>query len=117
MSRTYRRKEGRGPGWLDKKWYCSEWKDTLVYEDDDFQYFQFQLVVFPPESDKYKKMSAHYHSDAGTHECKEPGPRWFRNLYNTRPLRRHAEREILKYMKNEDHEPMIDTKGKRPYWT
>ncbi len=114
MSRTYRRKEGRGPGWQDKKWACSEWEITLVGEDTHFRYFQHKLVPFDPDSDEYKRRSAKYHSDAGTHEFKEPGPRWFRNLFNTRPLRRHADREIRKFINNDEYEPMIDTQGKRP---
>ena len=109
MSRTYRRKEGIGPGYQDKKWTCCEWD----YDENGI----FNRIPLDPESKEYKRKSAIYHSDAGSHNFKEPGPRWFRNLFNTRPLRREWDRQIHLYMRNEDYEPMFDTKGKRPYWT
>lgn len=109
MSRTYRRKEGIGPGYQDKKDYCSQ---KVVYEGRWPKW-----VDIDPGSEEYAELSAKYHSDSGTHNFKEPGPRWFRNLYTNRPLRRDSDREILKWMKNDGYEPMIDTKGKRPYWT
>lgn len=109
MSRTYRRKEGFGPGYQDKKWYCDEWVHQYGYH--------YILIPLDPTSDEYRKKSAKYHSDANSHNFKEPGPRWWRNMRTNRPLRRDSDREIRKYMLNEEYEVVIDTKGKRPYWT
>jgi hypothetical protein len=49
---------------------------------------------------------------------KEPGPSWFRNLFEERPLRRTSKRELQRYMDDDEYEPIIDAKQrKRVYWT
>lgn len=107
MSRTFRRKNG--DPW-DKKWHVSDYiriPGTHCY----------QRIYYEQGSDEYKKGLARYHSDAGTTNCKEPGPSWFRNLYTQRPHRRHADIEIRKFILNDDYEPMIGSKDKLEYWT
>lgn len=110
MSRTYRRKKGFGPGYQDKKWYCSEY---IVHRGN----YRVECIPVEHGTDRYRELSARYHSDANSHNFKEPGPRWWRNMKTNRPLRRDSDREIRKYMLNEEYEVMIDTKGNRPYWT
>lgn len=109
MSRTYRRKNTTRVGWAT----------TLEYHTSDFVKTEsgWQWVPYPKDSKEYKKGYAKYHGDHGTHNFKEPGPSWFRNLFSTRPERRKAKRELHKYMMNDEYEPMIDSKGKLPYWT
>lgn len=112
MSRTYRRtKERHRRGWFDDEyWYTSEWVRNEVGMISHRE-------RYPKDSIEYKKGYARYHSDAGTHCCKEPGPSWFRNLYSDRPLRRKSKNELRKFMANEEYEPVVDRKGKLPYWT
>ena len=109
MSRTYRRKNTTNAGWyLNLDFYTSE----LVRNG-----WHWEWVPYPKDSKQYKKGYAKYHGDHGTHNFKEPGPSWFRNLFSTRPERRKAKRELQKYMSNDEYEPMILKKGKLPYWT
>lgn len=114
MSRTYRRVgQSKLRGWFeDIAWYTSEWIWT------EGSYRVLYRRPFPKDSKEYKKGKARYHSDAATHNCKEPGPSWFRNLYSDRPLRRSSKNELRKYIACDgEYEPMILRKEKLPYWT
>lgn len=124
MSRTFRRKSGDS----QEKWYTS----TLLRNDAGY----YDSVPYPKDSKEYKKGYAKYHGDHGSHNCKEPGPSWFRNMFSTRPLRGKSRRELHKFIRsvpvaytgdgrevfflqvmNECYEPMIDSMGKLSYWT
>lgn len=110
MSRTYRRTKNPNSFWHSRKdSWCSTWERVLpgVYE----------LKPIPKDTDEYARKSAYYHSDAYTHECKEPGPAWYRNLYTERPQRRFNKNELRKYMLNEDYEPMCVEMERMPWWT
>ena len=84
---------------------------------------------------EYKIKRSKYYRDK-THNFKDPGPSWFRNLFSTRPLRGQARRELHKFIRSipvfytasgkecyflqcmdDCYEPIIDSKGKLPYWT
>ncbi len=113
MSRTYRRVgQPKRHGWFDDlRWYTSEWVRSE---------YGFKILYrrqYPKDSLEYKKGKARYHSDAGTHCCKEPGPSWFRTLYAERPNRRAAKNELRKFMFNEEYEPLVVAKPRLPYWT
>ena len=70
-----------------------------------------------PKSPEGRKLLAKAKRDK-TWRFKEPGPSWFRNLFEERPLRRTSKRELQRYMANEDYEPIIDPKPrKKIYWT
>ena len=113
MSRTYRRRRTNQNGmWTDLDYFTSE----LVYPWDEFWYTSYVRVPYPKDSAEYKKGKAKFHSDGGTTSFKEPGPSWFRNIFQ-RKYRRGAAREIQKYMMDEEYEPMIDRKFKLDYWT
>jgi hypothetical protein len=112
MSRTYRRKNKVGNHWADLAYYTGEYV-RIGYD----LWWPRVYVPFDKQSKEYKKGVAKFHSDAGTTNCKEPGPSWFRNLYTERPLRRQSKREIRKFMLDPDYEPIIDKKGKLEYWT
>ena len=113
MSRTIRRKKKRrgSKAWDSIDWYVSEW--VLA----EHGYYIAHRRPYPKDSKEYKKGYARYHSDAGSHSCKEPGPGWFRNLYSQRPYRRKARNEIRKFIFDPNYEPMILSKDKLPYWT
>lgn len=108
MSRTKRRVK-HNVDKTDKKYFCSELKKV---EGLRWQWFPF--VMNSPE---YKKGSAKFHSDSGTHNCKEPGPKWFRNLYAERPHRRSAKLQLTQFCRDEEFEVIILDKPKLPYWT
>jgi hypothetical protein len=110
MSRTFRRKGGRSNGRIDEGWYTSD----LVRHENSWCWTR---IPYPKDSKEFKKGYAKYHGDHGTHNCKEPGPSWFRNLTNTRPLRQQGRQEIHKWMRDEEYEPLIDAMGYLEYWT
>lgn len=118
MSRTYRRKKA-----LNKKeptflcWYLTP---TLYYEcwnDRSMYWYLWARFDHYPTKEEMAKVEAEYHSDGGTTSFKEPGPSWFRNMFETRPTRRKNKREIQKYMLDPEYEPMCFTKGPLDYWT
>lgn len=137
MSRTYRRKGNTG---ASRQWY---WGDPLaeycvdINEIDISQvetatnsrsgwwyrgngkYDPGQIcdVLYKRKSVEGKKRLAKFHSDAGTHGCKEPGPAWWRNMTAERPNRRKAKRELQKYLVDNEYEPIIEAKPRLEYWT
>lgn len=125
MSRTYRKTRYRhffhdGNPFEDYFLKADEivWDEVDKVEVSRFSWIDPRYdVVYAKNSRTGKKKLAKYLSDAGTHNFKEPGPHWFRNLYSDRPLRRKGAREIQKFMQNNEYEPMIDEMPKLPYWT
>lgn len=110
MSRTYRRKEGKGRfDFFSKAFVCSD----LEHIDGG----SWEFVPLPADSKEYRVRSAMYHSDATTTRFKEPGPGWFRNLFCERSQRREAKLELHKFMLNPEHEVLLMAKNHLPYWT
>jgi hypothetical protein len=112
MSRTFRRKEDKG-GWRGSK---SNYLRECVQVEG---WSHWVWVPLEPGSVEYQKESAKYHSDAGSHNFKEPGPGWFRNLFATRPNRRYNKNELRKFVLNPEYDPeILDNNAKiLPYWT
>jgi hypothetical protein len=131
MSRTYRRRKGsakyRAFGSLAE--YTTERVGTRFWFGASY------TVPLDPNTQEYKIKRSEYYRDK-PHNFKEPGPSWFRNLFSTRPLRGKAKKELHKFVRsvpkvytakgkecyflqvmNECYEPVIDSKGKLPYWT
>lgn len=114
MSRTYRRKSGDQS---DLHWVLRD-RDWIWVDGDDL--YQRHCVVethVDRNSKEGKKRLAKYYSDAGTHRCREPGPMWFIRETAQRPYRRRANNEIRKFMRNPEHEVMIESMPHRDYWT
>lgn len=126
MSRTYRRKDGHSSkGWMTAKDRAFR-KHLTVEEALDQNYSNFQFcgyhfcyVEMVPGSKEYQHAAAKYHSDAGTHNFKEPGPGWFRNVFATRPNRRETKNELRKVVLNPEYDPVITENNRKilPYWT
>lgn len=110
MSRTFRRKNATH----EYYWVVRDW--DLYFKVGAFNHrtrnFQFQ-----PGTKEYDKALSEYHSDAGTHACKEPGPTWFRNITSQRPLRRDAYRQLRRFLQGEDLEVIIEENPPLEYWT
>ncbi len=126
MSRTYRRRRYRQYWSSDNPladFFAKE--EEVVWEDVDYVKWSYEYsfmstrynVRYMKNSKTGRKLVSISRSDAATHNCKEPGPGWFRNLYVARPLRRKAKNEIHKFMLDPDYEPMILTDPPLPYWT
>lgn len=115
MSKTYRR---RGNGKHRAFGSLKEHTRKCVRTEERFHWgYHYTWVQMDPSTHEYKYARAQYYGDFGTHNFKEPGPSWFRNLTNTRPLRQQARREIHKWMRDPDYEPLIDAMGYLEYWT
>lgn len=120
MSRTYRRKKAdkhKYLGWMyftdtttprlhNYSWSC----DTVWW------YYGESYEEYPTEH-QMATARARYHSDAATSSFKEPGPSWFRRMFETRPSRRKNKRELQRYMLDTEYEPMCFDKGPLDYWT
>jgi hypothetical protein len=115
MSRTYRNHtfshwfnplEKLVDGWEPGNDICYVWGSTVR-----------SWKKIDPKSEQGRKILAKAKRDK-TVRFKEPGPAWFRNLFEERPLRRSSKRELQKFMADEDYEPIIDARQrKRVYWT
>ena len=112
MSRTFRRKNTTQNGyWCDLEYYISQSLWALG------GYRVCGREYYPKSSKEYKAGKARFHSDAATNRCKEPGPGWFRRLYNTKPSRGGSRIEINKWLRNEEYEVVAETHPHLPYWT
>lgn len=132
MSRTYRKKKDMSH-WCTPDWYLckimsKEELKTVDPKDIDsiseFHHFYSgkgvrYSVKFSRKSEFGKRVVAKFYSDSGVWNFKEPGPSWFRRMSRTVPNRRHTKRELHKFMKNTDYEPMVfDFLHKHAnYWT
>ncbi len=128
MSRTYRNQ--RRCGWWDENPLVKphECECEIIWEDTskvtiDRNYmcwstlYTYYRVEYKPDSPTGRRLLAQARRDKVI-RFKEPGPSWFRNLFEERPLRRCSKREIQRYMKDEEYEPLIDPKPrKKIYWT
>lgn len=126
MSRTYRRRRYRQMFGYDdplRDFWCRE--EEIIWSDIDYVALIYDYgptytrysVKYNKNSKTGRKLVKVAMSDAKTHNFKEPGPSWFRNLYSQRPYRRSSKRELQKYINNPDYEPMILSKEPLPYWT
>lgn len=126
MSRTYRRKDGKSSkGWMTSKdhvflkYVSLDEALSQDYESVELGGYFSCYVRLKPDSKEYRYEEAKYHSDAGTHNFKEPGPGWFRNIYATRPNRRETKNELRKVILDPEYDPVITENNRKilPYWT
>lgn len=128
MSRTYRKTRYRE---MFSTWDYILRESYVAYSEIDFSQVEkvkylpgwcwttedYYIVYYRRDSKEGKKRIAKYHSDGEVHNFKEPGPSWFRNLTNTRPIRRYNKNELKKYLADQEYEPMCESMGKLEYWT
>lgn len=108
MSRTYRRTSN-----------CDHelpWVTQRLIRIPGHYYNRYVWEPLDPESAEYAQALARYHSDAHR-SFREPGPRWFRNLFTERPQRRKAKLQCKKYLTNPEYEIILNAKDKLTYWT
>lgn len=118
MSRTFRRKNTTQNGmWADLEYFTSTYVTVNLGIWNGYSHFYSERVPLNKSSKEYKAGKARFHSDGGTNSCKEPGPGWFRNMFNTKPSRCGARNEINKWLRNEDYEVVAETHPRLSYWT
>lgn len=121
MSRTYRlRKAGYLPWWADYTW--KQWVDVKPNEEIDpsweIRCVQFYSTYTKVQYERklqgkeLKKIKALLFRDK-TNSCKEPGNSRFRNLVEERPLRMYNKKELYKWYKYVDYEPIIRSKQEK----
>ena len=103
MSRTVRRKD-YVPAWVTKEWQSVP--GTKVY---------FRV---PLEGKELAKSLHKHHGDAGYVTRSGSGigcPKWFRQ-HEQRKYRSTAHQELVKYLKGNEYEYIIEANPKLPYW-
>ena len=113
MSRTYRRRKGSAK----QRAYGSLAEYTVEYiRVPGNTWCTYARVPMDPNTKEYKIKRSKYYRDK-THNFKDPGPSWFRNLFHTRPLRRAFRRELAKWGKNPEYDVNPKPLNYLPYWT
>jgi len=122
MSRTIRFRKGKYVPW----WNNYEWKQWVEISKEEYHTTKYDTRLHSYAGSRrgivYEKKVVNkttywkMHKDNG-HYCKEPGPRWFRNLFTERPQRRDAKRQLNKFLLDPDFEVLIDTKLHLVYYT
>lgn len=110
MSRTIRRKNET----QEYYWILKDWDMYLAMPSGTYL---CKSIYLDKNTKAAKKALKHYHGDAGTHKCKEPGPSWYRRITRQVPLRRNSKEELRKFMLDEEHEVMITENPHLEYWT
>lgn len=105
MARTYRRKNEKPAWWITEE--LVEVHGTHRYE----------WVPIDPQSALYKKNLAKHHSDAGSHNFKEPGPSFFRRETTQAPYRRRARDLIQQYLNGTIEDVVLESMPYLEYWT
>jgi hypothetical protein len=109
MSRTFRRKnEMQEYQWVLRDWDWSYNTYGICYG---------QRKTYDRDSKEAITALVRYHSDAGTHQCREPGPSWFRNLTSQRPHRRSSKEQLRKFILDQEFEVIIEDNPHLEYWT
>ena len=107
MSRTYRFKK-------DEKWMFQY--NHVLKECVNIANYYYDFRPIDPRSVEGIRRVALARSDKKEHIWISTGPGWFHNLFVQRPYRRRARKEIHKWIKNPDYEPMIEDCPHRSYW-
>lgn len=111
MSRTYRRKNTK----QDHSWILREYVNK--YPEIDYWFLgKWGYIYLNKDSTEGKRRLAKHHSDAGYCWQNYRGPHWFHNMFEERPRRQKARREIHKFMKDPDYEVMLEKKKPVIYW-
>lgn len=106
MSRTYRRVKG-------KDRYFITGQHGLLRQYVGWHFYHY-LDVNSPEA---KKIIKRFQSDSGDCFINFRGPSWFLREFVQVPYRAKARQELMKWMKNPDHEVLIESKPtKDVYW-
>jgi hypothetical protein len=124
MSRTVRRKNRKD----EYYWVLREFTHIDKIPSDLSKYDKIAVarwassdnwvdIHFSPQSKAGKKRISRYHSDAGTHKCKEPGPSWYRRLNTQKPLRQSSRMQLQQFLKDPELEVIIDNMPPLGYWT
>lgn len=110
MSRTYRRTDQESRRDFEER--LRQWCWVDLPDGSRYQ----KLVGLDPNSDEARKQLAMYRSDAGHLWMNWRGPMWFHREYSQVPYRARARQAIIRFFKNPDDEPILESKPSREYW-
>ncbi len=99
MSRTFRRKNV-----IPDRYFTHDW----VSRFDSCNWISY--IYVKKEGKDLTRGVARFHSEGATHNCKEPGPAWYRRITRQIPLRRSSKEQLRKYLYNEEFEVIIEEK-------
>ena len=115
MSRTYRFKKSKDAYRIKDSWILSEYVFEIC-SDGKFEWKHWFDRRINPKSKEGKKRLAQFHSDSKNKVMLWDGPSWFHRLFAQKPYRQRAHTELYKFVRNEDHEVIIESKPYRKYW-
>lgn len=99
MSRTYRRKNA---GWQ----HTWELRDH-IYKISKYGGRYSESSVITKDDPRYKKILNHFHSDKD-HVFRYGVPSWVANLYSERSRRVTTRNKIVRWMRNQDEDIILD---------
>ena len=67
-------------------------------------------------SEAGRRRLARFHSDKKQYWMNYRGPSWFRREFAQKPYKVRARRELNKFLRDPDHEVIIENKPHVPYW-
>lgn len=119
MSRTYRRKSVKS-GRYEEFWILRDSREEGDFNPEDVEKIEFSRrsyyqIYYKPSSKEGRKRLSKYHSDSGKY-MNWNGPNWYQRLYVQKPYRRRSDRELQRFISDNEYEPMIESKPKRIYY-
>lgn len=116
MSRTYRFRKGKDQYLIDDQRVLTDF--TYIERENRFGYSwrEYCRVKIDPDSVEGNKLLSKFHSDRKHHVMIWKGPSWFNRLFSQKPYRTRSKEEIHKFLRNPEHEVIIENKPPREYW-
>jgi len=119
MSRTYRRKNyelTQNTSWdrVGRRVYgFNVERDFIIHHGDRYYFYEtvYRSATKKEIQDEYKII----HTDNQKSKYDNP-PSWFVRLYFEKPLRKHNKRELHRFIRNPDYEPMCEKKSRDALW-
>lgn len=116
MSRTWRNRRERPFDWILTNYEKYEEGKPGFHRWPMYTSHNCEYAYYIKSEKDQRKAIAKFYAD-GSREMVGSGPRWFRNMFSERPFRRKMKKELFKYMKNPEYEPLCDAKNPAViYW-
>ena len=78
--------------------------------------WHWEHVPIDRASDRGRRRLAEFHSDKKSHWMNYRGPAWFHREFAQKPYKVRARRELNRFLRDPDHEVIIESKPHRGYW-
>lgn len=100
-----------------KRFRRARWLETdVLREIVRVQKWQWVHVPIDRNSEAGRRKLALFHSDKKQYWMNYRGPSWFHREFAQKPYKVRARRELNKFMRDPEHEVIIENKPRRDYW-